>query len=134
MGLRRAEVALACGLGGVGAVIVGILAAIGCAAALSPLGPVGPVRAIDPARGFFFDTTVLIGGGATLLLLLIALTAWISWHTVKAVDSSLVQRSSTVAAIAVSLGLPTTVALGATYALDAVPGRNRMAVRANVLG
>jgi ABC-type lipoprotein release transport system permease subunit len=134
MGLRRTEVALACGLGGAEAVIAGIGVAIGCAAALSPLGPVGPVRAIDPARGFQFDATVLVGGGATMLVLLLALTAWISWHAVKAADSRLVQRFSAIATTAVSLGLPATAALGASYALGAAPGRNRMTVRANVLG
>ena len=69
-----------------------------------------------------------------MLVLLLALTAWISWHAVKAVDSGLIQRSSPVAMTAVSLGLPATVALGTSYALSAAPGRNRMTVRANVLG
>jgi hypothetical protein len=134
MGLRRVEVALACGLGGAEAVIAGIVVAIGCAAALSPLGPVGPVRAIDPARGFQFDATVLVGGGATMLVLMLALTAWISWLAVKAVTSRVVQRSPAIATTAVSLGLPMAASLGASYALSATPGRNRTAVRANVFG
>jgi hypothetical protein len=69
-----------------------------------------------------------------MLVLLLALTAWISWHAVKAADSRLVQRFSAIATTAVSLGLPATAALGASYALGAAPGRNRMTVRANVLG
>ena len=133
LGLQRTEVALACGLGGTVAVIAGMVVAIGGAAALSPLGPVGPVRAIDPARGFRFDATVLIGGGAVLLVLLLALTAWISWHAVKA-DEGRVRSASAIATTAVLLGLPATAALGASYALGTVPGRKRMTARANVLG
>ena len=52
----------------------------------------------------------------------------------RAVDGNLVPRSPGVEKAAVSLGLPATAALGASYALDTAPGRNRLTARANVLG
>ena len=134
MGLRRREVALACGLRGAAAVVAGIALAVGGAVVLSPLAPVGPVRSIDPARGFRFDAFVLLGGGALLLVLLLVLLAWISWRASMVVEPASRQPSSRVVTALVASGFPVTAALGASYGLEPPPGRTAFALRASLIG
>jgi hypothetical protein len=134
MGMTRAKTALATGLAGALAVVSGIVLAIGGALAVSPLAPVGPVRALDPARGFQFDTTVLLGGGLLLALLLVALGAGLAWRAARPFEHPNQFRSSVLARAALNAGLPTAMTLGASYALDPPPGRRRGPVRANLFG
>ena len=133
LGMTRAEVALAGGLEGAVAVIVGVALAVAGAVAFSPLAPVGPVRQFDPARGVQFDVTVLLGGGLLLLLLLLGLVALLAWRSVRP-SHRVYDRPSTVARAAVVLGVPTVAALGALYALESPPGRRRGVVRGNLIG
>ncbi len=132
MGLTRLENAIASGLGGGLAILVGMVLAIVGAVALSPLAPLGPVRKVDPARGFQFDATVLLGGGAVLALLLVGLLSWLSW---RAADPSLrFGKSTYLTRNTPQLGFPVTAQLGAAYALKAAPGSGRTVVRANLIG
>jgi putative ABC transport system permease protein len=134
LGMTRAEVALAGGLEGAVAVVVGVALAVAGAVAFSPLVPVGPVRQFDPARGVEFDVTVLIGGGLLLLLLLLGLVALLAWRSVRPSQRVNDDRPSTVARAAAALGVPTVAALGARYALEPPPGRRRGVVRGNLIG
>ena len=134
MGMSRADNALATGLAGAAATVVGIVLAIGGALAVSPLAPVGPVRALDPARGVRFDTTVLLGGGLVFLVLLLATGAGLAWRAARPVAHESGFRTSVLARAALAAGLPTVVTLGASYALDPPPGRRRGPVRANLFG
>ena len=55
------------GLGLLGAVVLGSVAAVAVAVALSPLTPIGSVRQVDPSPGFAVDWTVLGAGFAVLV-------------------------------------------------------------------
>ena len=134
MGLTHSQNAMASGLGGAFAVLIGMLLAVVGAVALSPLAPVGPVRQVDPARGVQFDTTVLLGGGAVLALLLLAILSWLSWRAVGSDARLRFQPSTLLARAAPQLGLPVTAQLGAEYALEAPPGNGRTVVHANLIG
>jgi hypothetical protein len=134
VGLTRWENAVACGAGGVLAVVAGLLLAIVGAVLLSPLAPIGPVRQIDPARGFQLDATVLLGGGLVLAVLLLGLLAWLSWRAVGVEGRVRFRPTSFLARTAPQLGLPVTAQLGAGYALAPPPGTGRTAVRANLIG
>ena len=134
MGLTRSQNAMASGLGGALAVVIGTVLAIAGAVALSPLAPVGPVRQVDPARGVQFDTTVLLGGAAVLAVLLLAILSWLSWRAVRSEARLPFRQSTFLARTAPQLGLPVTAQLGTEYALEAPPGNGRTVVRANLIG
>jgi ABC-type lipoprotein release transport system permease subunit len=134
LGMTRSEAAVAGGIGGAIAVLVGTLLAVGGAVALSPLAPVGPVRRFDPVRGVSFDGLVLLGGGALLAVLLLASWSALVWRSLRPVDTSVDSRTSTIAEAAVSAGLPPSAALGIRYALQPTPGRRRSSVWANLFG
>ena len=134
MGLTTAQTALACGLGGAMAIGAGVAVAVVGAFALSPLAPVGPVRAVDPARGFQFDTTVVLGGGLVLLALLLAMLAWLAWRAVSPARAVASTRPSLTSRMAASSGWALGAALGVGYALDATPGTRRAGVRSNLVG
>jgi hypothetical protein len=134
LGMTRFETAVSGGIGGVIAVLAGMLLAVGGAVALSPLAPVGPVRQFDPARGVSFDSTVLLGGGLLLTVVLLALSGWLAWRALRPATGGPGARPSAVADAAFAAGLPTPAVLGIRYALQPAPGRQRSGVRANLVG
>jgi hypothetical protein len=134
LGMTRGETAVAGGIAGAIAVLVGMVLAIGGAVALSPLAPVGPVRQFDPARGVSFDSTVLLGGGILLTVVLLALAGGLAWRALRRVPSGADPHTSTIANAAVSAGLPPTAVLGMRYALQPTPGRRRGSLRVGLVG
>jgi hypothetical protein len=120
------------------AVVFGSLLAVAVAVALSALSPLGPVGPVYPSPGLAFDwlvlgigSVVLIGGIGSMAVTLayreaphrVALRSWLA-----------PARTSKVARVIISMGLPAPGAVGVRLALE--PGEHRTAVpvRSALLG
>jgi hypothetical protein len=125
-------------VGILGAVVTGALLAVVVAVALSPLAPIGAVRPVYPHVGIAFDWTVL-GLGFAILVVVLTGTALlmayrVSPHRTESRRMRNAGRSSTIARIAATSGLPPTAVTGIRSALGADSGREAAPVRSAVLG
>ena len=133
------QVIAADGLFGViGAVVLGALLAGVVAVALSPLSPLGPVRTVYPARGLAFDWLVL-GIGSMVLIggigsMAVALAYREAPHRVALRSRLAPARTSKVARVIISMGLPAPCAVGVRLALEPGERRTAVPVRSALLG
>ncbi len=120
------------------AVVLGSLLAVAVAVALSPLSPLGPVRPVYPSPGLAFDwpvlgigLVVLIGGiGSTAVAL-----AYREAPQRVAIRSRLApDRTSKIARVLASMGLPSPGVVGVRFALEPGGARTGVPVRSALLG
>jgi MacB-like periplasmic core domain/FtsX-like permease family len=124
--------------GVIGAVVLGSLLAVAVAVALSPLSPLGPVGPVYPSRGLAFDwpilgigSVVLIGGISSMAVTLARREAP---HRVALRSRLAPARTSKVARVIISMGLPAPGAVGVRLALEPGDGRTAVPVRSALLG
>ena len=125
------------GLGLLGAVVLGSVAAAGVAVALSPLTPIGSVRQVDPSPGFAVDWTVLGAGFAVLVAGLGALTVALAYR--RATRScgdrhEPAERASRMVSAAERTGLPAPAVAGLRFSLEPGHGRTAVPVRSVLAG
>jgi MacB-like periplasmic core domain/FtsX-like permease family len=124
--------------GVIGAVVLGSLLAVAVAVALSPLSPLGPVGPVYPSPGVAFDWPVLGIGSAVLIggigSMAVTLARREAPHRVALRSRLAPARTSKIAWVIISMGLPAPGAVGVRLALE--PGEHRTAVpvRSALLG
>jgi hypothetical protein len=118
------------------AVAAGSLLACAVAIALSPLGPLGTVRSAYPYPGVAFDWTALGLGAAVLTGVLWLSALAMSYRRAPHRASRRDQRARTAAAMRAvrASGMPVSAAEGIRLALDPGADRNKVPVRAAILG
>jgi hypothetical protein len=118
------------------AVAAGALLAAAVAVALSPLGPLGGVRAVYPYPGVAFDWTVLAGGAAALTGVLCLAALAMSYRRAPHRAMRRGQRTRPAAAVRAvrASSLPVSAAEGIRLALDPGADKNKVPVRAAILG
>jgi hypothetical protein len=124
--------------GVIGAVVLGSLLAVAVAVALSPLSPLGPVGPVYPSPGLAFDwpvlgigSVVLIGGIGSMAVNLAYREAP---HRVALRTRLAPARTSKVARVIISMGLPVPGAVGVRLALEPGERRTAVPVRSALLG
>ena len=125
------------GLGLLGAVVLGSVAAVGVAVALSPLTPIGSVRQVDPSPGFAVDWTVLGAGFAVLVAGLGALTVVLAYRRATRPHGDRqepAERASSVVSAAERTGLPAPAVAGLRFSLEPGHGRTAVPVRSVLAG
>ena len=125
------------GLGLLGAVVLGSVAAVGVAVALSPLAPIGSVRQLDPSPGFAVDWTVLGTGFAVLVAGLGALTVALAYRRATRAYGDRREpagRASSVVRAAERTGLPAPAVAGLRFSLEPGHGRTSVPVRSVLAG
>ena len=125
------------GLGLLGAVVFGSVAAVGVAVALSPLTPIGSVRQVDPSPGFAVDWTVLGAGFAVLVAGLGAFTVALAYRrSTRAYGDrhEPAERASRVVSAAERTGLPAPAVAGLRFSLEPGHGRTAVPVRSVLAG
>ena len=125
------------GLGLLGAVVLGSVAAAGVAVALSPLTPIGSVRQVDPSPGFAIDWTVLGAGFAVLVAGLGALTIALAYRRATRPYGDRhepAERASSVVSAAERTGLPAPAVAGLRFSLESGHGRTAVPVRSVLAG
>ena len=125
------------GLGLLGAVVLGSVAAAGVAVALSPLTPIGSVRQVDPSPGFAIDWTVLGAGFAVLVAGLGALTVALAYRRATRPYGDRhepAERASSVVSAAERTGLPAPAVAGLRFSLEPGHGRTAVPVRSVLAG
>ena len=120
------------------AVVLGSLLAVAVAVALSPLAPFGPVRSVYPSPGPAFDWLVLGIGSAVLIGGISSIAVVLAYREAPyrvALRSRLVPaRTSKVARVIISMGLPAPGAVGVRLALEPGERRTAVPVRSALLG
>jgi hypothetical protein len=118
------------------AVVAGALLAVAVAVAASPLGPLGAVRAVYPYPGVAFDWTVLGGGAAALTGVLWLAALAMSYRRAPHRAARRGQRTRPAAAVRAvrASSLPVSAAEGIRLALDPGSDKNKVPVRAAILG
>jgi hypothetical protein len=120
------------------AVVLGALLAVAVAVALSPLAPFGPVRSVYPSPGPAFDWLVLGIGSAVLIGGISSIAVVLAYREAPyrvALRSRLVPaRTSKVARVIISMGLPAPGAVGVRLALEPGERRTAVPVRSALLG
>jgi hypothetical protein len=116
-----------------GAIALGALGAVIVAIAISPLGPIGPYRRVLP-RSIAADWTVLGFGFLALFVVLAGLAVIVSIRT--APHRMARRRTSTMqgAVGRATSGLPTSTAMGVSFALDSGSRANSAPVRSAIVG
>jgi len=124
--------------GVIGAVVLGSLLAVAVAVALSPLSPLGPVGPVYPSPGLAFDwpvlgigSVVLIGGIGSMAVTLAYREAP---HRVALRSRLAPARTSKVARVIISMGLPAPGTVGVRMALEPGERRTAVPVRSALLG
>jgi hypothetical protein len=120
------------------AVVLGSLLAVAVAVALSPLAPFGPVRPVYPSPGPAFDWLVLGIGSAVLIggigSIAVALAYREAPYRVALRSRLAPARTSKVARVIISMGLPAPGAVGVRLALEPGERRTAVPVRSALLG
>lgn len=120
------------------AIVLGSLLAVAVAVALSPLSPLGPVRPVYPSPGLAFDWLVLGIGSAVLIGGLGSIAAALAYreapHRVAIRSRLAPARTSKVARVIISAGLPAPGAVGMRLALEPGEQRTAVPVRSAILG
>jgi hypothetical protein len=118
--------------------VLGSLLAVAVAVALSPLSPLGPVRPVYPSSGLAFDWLVLGIGSVVLIGGLGSVAAALAYreapHRVAMRSRLAPARTSKVARVIISAGLPAPGAVGVRLALEPGERRTAVPVRSAMLG
>ena len=118
------------------AVAAGAVLAAAVTVALSPLGPLGGVREVYPYPGVAFDWTVLGGGAAAFTGVLWLAALAMSYRRAPHRAARRAQRTRPAAAVRAvrAASLPVSAAEGIRLALDPGADKNKVPVRAAILG
>jgi ABC-type lipoprotein release transport system permease subunit len=127
-------------LGTARTLIVGLLGAAGAVAiavALSPIAPLGEARLAETSTGIAFDPLVLPLGGLATVLIVLALGAWPTARSARALPSDerrTGSRPSMVVGQLAAVGAPPSVVVGVRNALERKSGGTTIPVGSALLG
>ncbi len=120
------------------AVATGALLAVALAVALSPLAPLGPVRFVYPYKGISFDSTVLGFGVVALVFAISAIAVVFARRELRRTTFDrhvdVREADSWVARLAVTAGVPLSLATGLRFALKYGRGTSAAPVRSAIFG
>ncbi len=139
LGFRPRQV-FALGMARAGAIgLIGATGAVLLAFAVSPLTPMGEARIAEPAQGFAFDVRVLGFGAVATIIVSLLLTAYPAWRATRVhIDQPQGELASSRASILVAAlaraGVPPSVVVGTSRALERGKGRASVPVVTALLG
>ncbi|MGZ4790445.1 MAG: FtsX-like permease family protein [Ilumatobacteraceae bacterium] len=134
-GASPSTIAGATMIGPILAVGLGIVLAVTVAVVASPVMPIGPVRRVEVSRGIDIDLAVLAYGVAVVIVVLFAATAVSVWRQrPRRRLQARRLRSSRVATVAASIGLPPPAVTGLRAAVEPAVDSSEVPTRSVVIG